>query len=163
MGIGSNRLGGTGQGAFRKQTCPTRSQAPASDRPNTGRMLAIRHQVRHQGGSRSPALAPGRTGRGAGTAHEILGGGSREATEQKRKSSSERPPKKTTEHPRDSLRLLLFGISRPGTARASQRNRLLDRTRLAPGDDHKTGEPSQVSHHARGPECALQAPPAKTC
>src|SRR5580692_6578922 len=93
MGIGSNRFGGTCQSAFRKQTCPTRSQAPASDRPHTGGMLALRDQVRYQGGGRSPSLAPGRTGRGARAAHEVLGGGSREAPEQKPEGPSKRATK----------------------------------------------------------------------
>jgi hypothetical protein len=30
----------------------------------------------------------------------------------------------------------VFGISRPDTVRASQRNSAMDRARLAPGDDH---------------------------
>ncbi len=45
MGAGSNFFGGTSQGAFRKQTCPTRSQASASERPDAGGMLAIRRQT----------------------------------------------------------------------------------------------------------------------
>ena len=37
----------------------------------------------------------------------------------------------------------------------------LDRARLATGNNHKAGQASQLSHHARSAECALQAPPRR--